>query len=86
MRARRWACGPRYERQGIRTTRAAPEVAADYWTFPAPAGPKGRFLPTLSFFWGIYDFSHNKDAAKELLAFLMQRDKVEARDNASRTR
>ena len=34
--------------------RDAPQVAADCWTFPAPSGPKGRFLPTLSFFWGVW--------------------------------
>jgi ABC-type glycerol-3-phosphate transport system substrate-binding protein len=58
-------------------------VAADCWTFPAPAGPKGRFLPTLSFFWGAYDFSPNKAAGKELIEFLMQRENVEARCIAS---
>ena len=34
--------------------RDAPQVAADCWTFPAPTGPKGRFIPTLSYFWGVY--------------------------------
>jgi ABC-type glycerol-3-phosphate transport system substrate-binding protein len=63
--------------------RDAIEVASDCWTFPAPAGPKGRFLPTLSFFWGTYDFSPNKTAGKELVEFLMQRDNVEARCIAS---
>jgi hypothetical protein len=58
-------------------------VAADCWTFPAPAGPKGRFLPTLSFFWGTYAFSPNQAAGKELVEFLMQRDNVEARCIAS---
>ena len=28
--------------------RDAPKVAADCWTFSAPTGPKGRFVPTLS--------------------------------------
>ena len=32
--------------------RDAPQVAADCWTFPAPAGPKGRFVPTLELFLG----------------------------------
>jgi ABC-type glycerol-3-phosphate transport system substrate-binding protein len=63
--------------------RDALEVASDCWTFPAPAGPKGRFLPTLSFFWGTYSFSPNKTAGKELVEFLMQRDNVEARCIAS---
>ena len=52
--------------------RDAPTVAADCWTFPAPAGPKGRFVPTLSYFWGVYKFSPNKSAAKELIEYLMQ--------------
>jgi len=63
--------------------RDAREVAADCWTFPAPAGPKGRFLPTLSFFWGAYKFSPNKSAGKELIEFLMQKDNIEARCVAS---
>ena len=59
--------------------RDAPEVAADCWTFPAPAGPKGRFVSTQDFFWGVYNFSSNKTAGKDLVEFLMQRDNVEAR-------
>jgi ABC-type glycerol-3-phosphate transport system substrate-binding protein len=62
--------------------RDAPAVAADCWTFPAPSGPKGRFVPTQSYFWGTYSFSQNKTAGKELVEFLMQRENVEARDNA----
>ena len=62
--------------------RDAPQVAADCWTFPAPSGPKGRFVPTQSYFWGTYSFSQNKTAGKELVEFLMQRENVEARDNA----
>ena len=59
------------------------EVAADCWTFPAPAGPQGRFLPALSFFWGVYKFSKNQSAGKELIEFLMGRDNAEARTIAS---
>ena len=59
--------------------RDAPQVAADCWTFPAPAGPKGRFVPTLSYFWGVYKFSPNKTAAKELIEYLMQPEQVEPR-------
>ncbi len=59
--------------------RDAPAVAADCWTFPAPQGPKGRFVPTATFFWGVYKFSKNKTAAKELIEYLMQRPQVEAR-------
>ncbi|HEX4177386.1 MAG TPA: extracellular solute-binding protein, partial [Rhizomicrobium sp.] len=63
--------------------RDAPTVAADCWTFPAPSGPKGRFVPTLAYFWGVYKFSQNKSAAKELIAYLMDRPQVEARCVAS---
>jgi ABC-type glycerol-3-phosphate transport system substrate-binding protein len=63
--------------------RDAPAVAADCWTFPAPKGPKGRFVPTASFFWGIYSFSNNKSAAKELIEYLMQRPQVEERCNVT---
>ena len=47
--------------------RDAPQVAADCWTFPSPAGPKGRFVPYLPYFWGVWNFSRNKTAAKELI-------------------
>ncbi|HEY0184988.1 MAG TPA: extracellular solute-binding protein [Rhodopila sp.] len=63
--------------------RDAPNVAADCWTFPAPRGPKGRFVPTASFFWGVYNFSNNKAAAKDLIEHLMQRPLVEARCNVT---
>ncbi len=62
--------------------RDTPDVAADCWTFPAPSGPKGRFVPTQQYFWGVYSFSQNKSAAKDLLEFLMQRENVEAREIA----
>jgi ABC-type glycerol-3-phosphate transport system substrate-binding protein len=63
--------------------RDAPQVAEDCWTFPAPAGPKGRFVPTQMYFWGAYSFSPNKAAGKDLVEFLMQRNNVEAREIAS---
>jgi ABC-type glycerol-3-phosphate transport system substrate-binding protein len=61
--------------------RDAPAIAADCWTFPPPAGPRGRFVPSLTMFWGIWNFSKNQAAAKELIEYLMQREQVEARDN-----
>jgi ABC-type glycerol-3-phosphate transport system substrate-binding protein len=63
--------------------RDAPNVAADCWTFPAPKGPKGRFMPLGAFSFGIWNFSPNKTAAKELIAFLSQRENVQARCNAT---
>jgi ABC-type glycerol-3-phosphate transport system substrate-binding protein len=59
--------------------RDAPQVAADSWTFSAPKGPNGRFVPAAAFFWGVWQFSPNKTAAKELIEFLSQREQVHAR-------
>jgi ABC-type glycerol-3-phosphate transport system substrate-binding protein len=63
--------------------RDAPKVAEDCWTFPAPKGPKGRFVPLGAFSWGLWNFSPNKTAAKELIEFLSLRENVEARCNSS---
>jgi ABC-type glycerol-3-phosphate transport system substrate-binding protein len=63
--------------------RDAPAVAADCWTFPAPSGPAGSFTPFLPFHWGVWQFSRNKTAAKELLEWLMQREQIEPRCVAS---
>jgi len=57
-------------------------VGADCWTFPNPSGPKGRFVPSLPFFWGIWKFAKNQSAAKELLGWLCEREQVETLCNA----
>ncbi|HEY2131356.1 MAG TPA: extracellular solute-binding protein, partial [Acetobacteraceae bacterium] len=57
-------------------------VGADCWTFPTPLGPKGRVMPQNLTSWGIWSFSPNKSAAKELLEHLMSRDQVEGRSVA----
>lgn len=62
--------------------RDAPKVAEDSWTFQGCVGPAGRFTAYLPFFWGVWKFSPNKSAAKELITFLMQRENVEERCNA----
>ena len=59
--------------------RDAPAVAADTWHFPTPSGPKGRYIPTNSGFWGMWQFSKNKSAGKELIEFLMQPENVATR-------
>jgi ABC-type glycerol-3-phosphate transport system substrate-binding protein len=59
--------------------RDAIDVASDCWTFPAPRGPKGSYTPFLPFHWGVWQFSQNKAAAKELVEWLMQREQVEPR-------
>jgi len=63
--------------------RDAPQVAEQCWTFDAPAGPKGRYIPGLPYFWGIWNFGANKPAAKSLLAYLSQRSSVEQLVEAS---
>jgi ABC-type glycerol-3-phosphate transport system substrate-binding protein len=57
--------------------RDAPKVAEQCWTFPSPKGPKGRFEPGLPYFWGVWNFSANKSAAKSLLSHLSQRASAE---------
>ena len=57
--------------------RDAPEIAEKLWTHGMPSGPKGRFAPFLPFFWGIWNFSKNKSAAKSLLLHLSQPAAIE---------
>ena len=52
--------------------RDAPQVAADCWHFPCPAGPKGRYIPYNYCFYGAWAFGSNKTAAKELVQFLQE--------------
>ena len=63
--------------------RDAPDVAKDCWTFPCPVGPAGRYIPYVYVFYGIWKFSKNKTAAKELLEFLEDRQQIEERAVAS---
>jgi ABC-type glycerol-3-phosphate transport system substrate-binding protein len=56
--------------------RDAPQVAEQCWTFDAPAGPKGRFIPGLPYYWALWNFSENKSAGKSLLRHLSTRDSV----------
>jgi ABC-type glycerol-3-phosphate transport system substrate-binding protein len=57
--------------------RDAPQVAEQCWTHGFPAGPKGRFAPFLPFFWTIWSFSKNKQAAKSLLVHLSKPASIE---------
>lgn len=63
--------------------RDAPQVAEQCWTHGMPAGPEGRFAPCLPFFWGIWNFSKNKAAAKSLLVHLSQPSAIEQLVTAS---
>src|SRR6185369_13573332 len=53
-----------------------PKIAENCWTHPMPKGPKGRFVGQLPTFYGVWRFSQNKPAAKELLLYLSQKPAV----------
>ena len=55
-----------------------PAVGAQIWHHPLPAGEHGRFLTGQPAFMGIWKFSPNKSAAKDLIAWLGEREQVEA--------
>jgi ABC-type glycerol-3-phosphate transport system substrate-binding protein len=57
--------------------RDATKVAEQLWTFPAPKGPLGRHISGRYRYWGIWNFSANKAAAKSLLLYLSSRPSVE---------
>ncbi|MGE0258959.1 MAG: ABC transporter substrate-binding protein [Alphaproteobacteria bacterium] len=57
--------------------RDAPQIAEKLWTFGPPKGPKGRMVPFLPYYWTIWKFSPNKQAAKSLLTYLLQEKQVE---------
>jgi ABC-type glycerol-3-phosphate transport system substrate-binding protein len=50
------------------------KVAEQCWTHDMPRGPAGRFAGQLPFFYGVWSFSQNKPAAKQLLQFLSEKD------------
>jgi ABC-type glycerol-3-phosphate transport system substrate-binding protein len=56
--------------------RDAPKIAEQLWTFPPPKGPKGRHVSGRYRYWGIWNFSANKPAAKSLLMHLSTRDAI----------
>ena len=57
--------------------RDAPQIAEQCWTHGFPVGPKGRFAPFLPYFWSVWNFSKNKEAAKSLLMHLSQPASIE---------
>ncbi|UPJ53310.1 extracellular solute-binding protein [Bradyrhizobium sp. 200] len=63
--------------------RDAPQVAEQCWTHGFPVGPKGRFAPFLPYYWGIWKFAKNKEAAKSLLLHLSQPAAIEKMVTAS---
>ncbi|WP_135469922.1 ABC transporter substrate-binding protein [Crenalkalicoccus roseus] len=63
--------------------RDAPQVAEQIWHFPSPKGPVAHYVPHLPFFWGIWNFSRAKSAAKDLLEYMSQREQVARMVDAS---
>jgi hypothetical protein len=63
--------------------RDSPKVAEQCWTHDMPKGPRGRFVGYLPYFWGIWSFSKNKQAAKDLLLHLSEKDQAHKFVNAS---
>jgi ABC-type glycerol-3-phosphate transport system substrate-binding protein len=53
-----------------------PTVAENCWTHSMPRGPKGRFVGQLPQFYGVWSFSKNKTAAKDLLLHLSQKESI----------
>ena len=53
-----------------------PTVAEKIWHHPMPMGPKGRFVGQLPQFYGLWAFSKNKSAAKDLLLHMSQRESM----------
>jgi ABC-type glycerol-3-phosphate transport system substrate-binding protein len=63
--------------------RDAPQVAEKCWTIGFPKGPAGRFNPILPRFYGLWQFSKNKQAARALLELLASRPTAERQVAAS---
>jgi hypothetical protein len=53
-----------------------PKVAEQCWAHPVPKGPKGRFVGQLPQFYGLWKFSKNKPAGKDLLTYISQKESV----------
>ncbi len=60
-----------------------PEVAQHLWHHDAPAGPRGRFRAGAPFFWGIWEFSDNIGAAKDMLLHVLERPNADRMLRAS---
>ena len=60
-----------------------PDAGRHFWHHDVPRGPAGRFRAGAPFFWGVWQFSQNISAAKELFLHVMERDVVERMLRAS---
>lgn len=57
--------------------RDAPQVAEQTWFAQMPKGPAGRFVGDLRYFHGVWAFSRQKNAAKDLIRHISQRENAE---------
>lgn len=55
---------------------AAPEFAGKVWHHDSPRGPKGRFRGGLVYAWGLWNFSQNKSAAKDLMRYMTKKAQI----------
>ena len=53
-----------------------PKVAEKIWLHAMPKGPKGRFVGQLPQFYGLWSFSKNKSAGKDLLLHMSQKESI----------
>jgi hypothetical protein len=53
-----------------------PKIAEQCWTHAMPKGPKGRFVGQLPQNYGLWAFSKNKSAAKDLLLHMSQKESM----------
>jgi hypothetical protein len=53
-----------------------PKVAENIWCHAMPRGPKGRFVGQLPQFYGLWSFSKNKSAGKDLLLHVSQKESI----------
>jgi ABC-type glycerol-3-phosphate transport system substrate-binding protein len=53
-----------------------PKVAENCWTHAMPRGPNGRFVGELPQFYGLWSFSKNKAAAKDLMLHISQKEAI----------
>ena len=60
-----------------------PDIATKLWHHDVPRGPKGRYRPDNSQFWGLWDFAENKSAAKDLLRYMAEPQVIDACIKAS---
>jgi hypothetical protein len=57
-------------------TKDVPEIGREIWHHDNPRGPAGRFRGGSKMLLGIWDFSKNPSAAKDLLLHLSQKEQV----------